>query len=222
MGRTFRGTQKWTIDRTMVHLINGFYDSTDLITFLCWPLRRNRIGLPVFSLGALVYAVYLYSISHFMFCFHEFVENPNITDEVSLSCVTSLPLVSVCRNRLVTCDVIMLQFFYFRALNPHYTAHMEAAQMCARSTESRPMLNSLRGRKTRTHCGGNIASVIMFPKCWLVVPRAQHLCPWHILANVAAFCHRQATSQDAMLPPQCVLVLPGPYFALVPNATNTE
>ena len=28
--------------------------------------------------------------------------------------------------------------------------------------------------------------------------------------NVAAFCHEGATSSDTMLPPQCVLVLPGP------------
>ena len=39
--------------------------------------------------------------------------------------------------------------------------------------------------KKRTHCRGNIAHVIMFPKCCLVLPRAQHLwrtqilCPGH-------------------------------------------
>ena len=30
--------------------------------------------------------------------------------------------------------------------------------------------------------------------------------------NVVAFCQGRATSQDTMLPPQCVLVLPGPTF----------
>ena len=29
--------------------------------------------------------------------------------------------------------------------------------------------------KTRAHCGGNIADMIMFPNCWLVLPRTQHL-----------------------------------------------
>ena len=33
--------------------------------------------------------------------------------------------------------------------------------------------------KTRTHCGGHIADVIMFPKCVLILPRAQYLCPGH-------------------------------------------
>ena len=33
--------------------------------------------------------------------------------------------------------------------------------------------------KTRTHCGGNIADVIMFPKCWLVLPRTHKLCGGH-------------------------------------------
>ena len=39
--------------------------------------------------------------------------------------------------------------------------------------------------KKRTHCRDNIAHVIMFPKCCLVLPRAQHLwrtqilCPGH-------------------------------------------
>ena len=35
--------------------------------------------------------------------------------------------------------------------------------------------------KTKTHCGGNIADVILFPKCVLVLPSAQHLCPTQIL-----------------------------------------
>ena len=35
--------------------------------------------------------------------------------------------------------------------------------------------------KTRTHCGFNIADVIRFPKCVLILPRAQHLCPTQIL-----------------------------------------
>ena len=84
--------------------------------------------------------------------------------------------------------------------------------------------------KTRTHCGGNIADVIMFPKFWLVLPCVQHLCPTQILLpghiemflkifrniscvstarnNVAAFCHGRATLQDTMLLPPCFLVLP--------------
>ena len=41
--------------------------------------------------------------------------------------------------------------------------------------------------KTRTHCGGNIADVIMFPKCWLVLPRAQHLCRTQILCPTQCF-----------------------------------
>ena len=93
--------------------------------------------------------------------------------------------------------------------------------------------------KTRTHCGGNIANVIMFPKCWLVLPRAQHLSDTHFVSwthkmflrifrniccvraarnNVVAFCRGRATSQDTMLPPRCVLVLPGPkevYLSLL-------
>ena len=69
--------------------------------------------------------------------------------------------------------------------------------------------------------------VIVFPKCWLVLPRAQHLCPtnfvscfWEsseiylVSAPRATMLPRFATdgqsSQDTMLPPQCVLVLPGP------------
>ena len=35
--------------------------------------------------------------------------------------------------------------------------------------------------KTRTHCGGNVADVIMFTKCLFVLPRAQHLCPTQML-----------------------------------------
>ena len=66
----------------------------------------------------------------------------------------------------------------------------------------------------------NIADVIMFPKCVLVLPCAQHLCRTHFVSwtqkmflkiscvctarsNVALFCHGRATSQDIMLPPQC-------------------
>ena len=33
---------------------------------------------------------------------------------------------------------------------------------------------SLVAGKTRTHCGSNIADLIMFLKCWLVLPRAKH------------------------------------------------
>ena len=86
----------------------------------------------------------------------------------------------------------------------------------------------------RTHCGGNIADVITFPKCVVVLPHVQHLWQTQVLCpgtpimflkgfrnipcvhaacnNVAAFCHGRATMQDTMLPPRCVLVLPGLTF----------
>ena len=77
--------------------------------------------------------------------------------------------------------------------------------------------------KTRAHCGGNIANVVMFPKCWLVLPRTQHcgghkcpvldtknVSPRAARNNVAAFCYGRATSYDTILLSQCVLVLPGP------------
>ena len=73
----------------------------------------------------------------------------------------------------------------------------------------------IRNRQNETHCGGNIVDVIMFPKCWLVLPHAQHLGRTQILCpgqkndsemfrnicfvraacnNVATFCHWRATS----------------------------
>ena len=36
-------------------------------------------------------------------------------------------------------------------------------------------------RLARAHCGGNIADASMFPKCWLVLPRGQHLWPTQTL-----------------------------------------
>ena len=53
--------------------------------------------------------------------------------------------------------------------------------------------------KTRTHCGRNIADVITFPKCWLVLPRAQHLWRTHnmflkISRNFCCVRARRATT----------------------------
>ena len=84
----------------------------------------------------------------------------------------------------------------------------------------------------RTHCGGNIADMIMFPKCVLVSPRTQHLCLTQILCPGHQKCFWKSSEtflvsawHATMLPcfatdgqhrrTQCchhsVLVLPGPY-----------
>ena len=87
---------------------------------------------------------------------------------------------------------------------------------------------SLKARETRTHCRGNIANVIMFRKCWVAFhSRNNYLCTGHEkMFHTHFLCplgvqqcryvsSRTATSLDTMLPPQCVLVLPGPKLKLV-------
>ena len=65
--------------------------------------------------------------------------------------------------------------------------------------------------KTTTHCGGNIADVVMFPKCWLALPRAQHLwrtrilCPGHKKVFLKIFRNMFLCPRGAQ---KCCRVLP--------------
>ena len=104
--------------------------------------------------------------------------------------------------------------------------HVEWRRVCDRATVSL-MRYHRRWIEWRQH----IADVIMFLKCWLVLPRAQHFvadtnlkCFWKssetffVSTRLATMLPRFATDgqhrQDTMLPPQCVLVLPGPFISI--------
>ena len=77
--------------------------------------------------------------------------------------------------------------------------------------------------KTRTHSGGNIADIIMFPKCVLVLPRAQHLCPTQSVCPGHKKCFWSL--QKHFLCPrgaqQCCLLLPRTGNILGHNIAST-
>lgn len=46
---------------------------SELFTFFLWFCHRRRIGLTVFFMGALLYALFLITFSHYLYCGHYFM-----------------------------------------------------------------------------------------------------------------------------------------------------
>ena len=53
---------------------------TELFTFFLWFCNRRRIGLTVFFMGALLYALFLIIFSHYLYCGHYFMNATTIRD----------------------------------------------------------------------------------------------------------------------------------------------